>query len=515
MPFYYTPEEFSDDHRSLAATVRAFMDSEVYPQSNRIDSGDFELVKKLLGRAGELGLLGVDFGMVESAIVAEGVAHQGSFSVAVIGHTGIGTLPIVMYGNDEQKARLLPELAAGNLIGAFALTERNTGSDALSVETTAVPSDDGSSYLLGGEKIYCASGNIADLFTVFAKVEGRGLAAFLVERNTPGFAIGEGENMMGLGGLAAVPLSFSDVRVSSGNLLGELGRGHKIALNVLNIGRLKLGASCIGNSKRLIGEMVRCAKSRKRFGRPIADFELVRQKIARSACRVYMLESLIYRLAGAMDAAGGDVRNTSERFAAECAIAKVYGSETIAFVSDEAVQISGGEGYMRGNMVERAYRDFRIDRIFEGTNEINRLLIASAYVKNVIASEAKQSRPAGENGIASPLTGLAMTTHDVVTTAVKTLGDSLKSRQSVLSNISDLIIESYALESGLARAMATQNEHYRRICEVTIAERMPALLNLARQTMINVTGNCDNIEICEPLAVNTDALYGEIVEEIL
>lgn len=537
----FIPEQFSEEQRELGRTAERFSKGEVLPQRDRIEASEKGCVRSLLAKAGELGLLmaeipeafgGLGLSKVDAAIIAEHMTHEGSFTVAFLCHTGIGMLPLVYYGTPEQKAKYLPRLATGEMVGAYALTEPEAGSDALSARTSAVRSPDGSQYVLCGEKAYCTNGGIADLITLFAKVGGDQFTAFLVEKGMPGVAIGHEEDKMGICGSSTTAILLADAQIPAANVLGDIGRGHRVALNTLNLGRFKLGAACLGSCKRMLEQMTAQANVRRQFGRPIGAFELIRQKIARAVCRTYVLESLVYRYAGALDAAlapfdpasGADaagIRGAIEEYSVEAAIAKVFGSEALSSVADEAVQLFGGAGYIRGYAVEQEYRDCRVDRIFEGTNEICRLLIPATIIRRMMAGRLPLLQRFAEisGGLAAGFAatdpsapfaslvehveGLKRIAVSVIGVALQGLGEKLKVRQAVVEAIADLVIESYAADSGVARAIAIHRAGDAQraaragaICEAWLAERAPILVARARQALINIAGGA--VAECSP-----------------
>jgi alkylation response protein AidB-like acyl-CoA dehydrogenase len=486
-----TPEDLSDEQRQIAKTATEFARNEVMPALREIEAKNFAVTKGLLRKAGELGLMGVDVpemygGMemdkVTSAVVAEAVSKQASFSTTFSAHVGIGTLPIVWYGTEAQKQKYLPKLATGEWIGAYALSESTSGSDALNCRTRAVLSEDGRYYVLNGEKMWITNSGFADLFIVFAKTEGEKLSAFLVERNTPGFSIGPEEHKLGIRGSSTCPLILAECRVPVQNLLGEAGKGHHIAFNTLNIGRFKLGAACVGGARQVLEDAVQYAKARKAFGKTIADFGLIQEKVAECAAGVYAGQSLVYRTIGMIDAALADVdprapgasheiEKRVEEYAVECSIVKVWVSEMLQMVANHSVQIHGGYGYVEEYPAERAYRDARINPIFEGTNEINRLIITGWLMKRAmkgelpllaaikrlmdevisppIAAEESEGPLAGEYKMLAQAKKLGLFAAGA---ASQKYVQNLADQQEVMAAIADCAIEIYAMESCILRA---------------------------------------------------------------
>ena len=397
----FTAEDFSEEQRQVKATADRFMNEQVIPRISDFEQQEPGLARDLIRRAGDLGLLavlvpeaygGLEMNMTTAQVVAESVGHYAAFSTTYGAHTHIGTQPLVFFGSEEQKQQYLPRLITGEWLAAYCLTESQSGSDALNVRTRAELSPDGEHYILHGEKMWISNGGWADLYTVFAKIRGEEFTAFLVERGMEGVRPGTEERKMGLKGSSTTAVVLDNVAVPVRNVLGETGKGHRIAFNILNIGRLELGAACIGGGKEALSESLRYAKQRMAFGRPIAEFGLIQHKLAEMAIRLFAIESLVYRTSGLIDArlaalswnsanAAAEHLKAIEEYAIECSIAKVYCSEALDYIADEAVQIHGGYGFHQDYAVERIYRDSRVNRIFEGTSEINRLLIIGMLLK--------------------------------------------------------------------------------------------------------------------------------------
>jgi len=493
----FIPEEFSEEQQMIAATCREFLEREIWPRLDEIDKAKSpELISSLMDKAGELGLLGTGvpeeyggFGMSfnTSMLVAEVTGAGHSFSVALSAHTGIGTLPIVYYGNDEQKANYLPKLATGEWKAAYCLTEPDSGSDANSGKSRAKLSEDGTHYVLNGQKMWITNGGFADVFIVFAKIEENGqvdknLSAFILEKGFDGITMNEPEHKMGIKGSDTRQLFFNDVKVPVANLLSDRGNGFKIAVNILNIGRIKLGVAAVGGSKEVINNAVNYANERKQFKTSIAQFGAIKHKLAEMAIKVYASESASYRAGQNIDDMIEDLKSQGvndvtaklqalEQFAIECAIMKVHGSEALDYVVDEGVQVYGGMGYSADAPMDRAYRDARINRIFEGTNEINRMLVVDMLLKRAMKGELDLMGPAmgvakeimsipdfnteEEEGLfvaeKKVLKNLKKAALMVAGAAVQKFMMNLSNEQEILMNIADMVIEIYAAESVLLR----------------------------------------------------------------
>ncbi|GIW23212.1 MAG: acyl-CoA dehydrogenase [Candidatus Sericytochromatia bacterium] len=485
----FTPEDFSDEQRQMAELTRKFMENEVVGKVKELESKNWDLTVNLIKKAGELGLLSFDipeeFGglgldKTTSILVSEQISMQGSFAVSFGAHTSIGSLPIVYFGTKEQKEKYLPKIATGEIICAYALTEANSGSDALAAKAKAVLSSDGKNYILNGTKMWISNGGFADLFIVFAKVDGDKFTAFIVERNFPGVSSGQEEHKMGLNGSSTTTLILEDAIVPVENVLGEIGKGHKIAFNILNVGRFKLGAGSLGGAKNIIPVAIKYAKERKQFNKSISEFGLIKHKIAEMGIKAYATESMVYRTSGLIDKYietldknnPNDVLKAIEEFAVEASIMKVYGSEILGYCADEAVQIFGGYGYSEEYPVSRFYRDARINRIFEGTNEINRMLITGMLLKRAMSGhlplvqagmkimEEVMSLPSFEEEEETLLsTEKKLVSNSkkaillVAGVAIQKYMMKVNDEQEIMASIADAIMEVYAMESALLRTL--------------------------------------------------------------
>jgi butyryl-CoA dehydrogenase len=494
----FTPEDLNEEQRQIAATAAQFARDEILPLTDAIEAKEPGVMRLLIQKAAELGFTSVDIpeeyggvglDKIASTLITDHLSVLASFSTAFGGQIGIATLPLVWYGTADQKQRCLPKLASGEWIGAYALSEASSGSDAMSVRTRAALSADGSHYVLNGEKMWITNCGFADLFTVFAKIVdaetgSEKFSAFLIERTFPGLTVGAEEHKLGIRGSSTCPLVLSDCQVPAANLLGEAGKGHHIAFNVLNVGRFKLGVACVGGARHAMAHMIRYAKERHAFGKPIAEFGLIQRKIAISATRLYAAESMAYRTVGMIDAALGQLtpeqahtpRETQRRieeYAVECSILKVYGSEMLTVVADELVQTMGGYGYVEEYPAERFYRDARINRIFEGTNEINRLIITGWLMKRAMKGELpllpaikkimdEVMQPPSFEAVNDADDLLAREAEILASTrkialfaagaASQRFMTGLQDQQEIMADLADIIMQVYALDSALLRA---------------------------------------------------------------
>jgi len=489
----FTPEDFSEEHLMIIKTLESFIKNEVVPNIDALEHKDWDLTRRLMLQAGELGFLGVDIeeeyggselDHIASLLVCEYSALSGSWGLCLNDHTGIGSMPLVFFGNKAQKEKYLPALATGEKLGAYALTEPGAGTDAMSIQTTAVLSPDGKYYMLSGTKQYVTNGGFADIIFTYAKIDGDKMTAFILERDFEGISFGAEEKKMGLRGSSTCSIFLDGAKVPVENVLYEIGRGHIVAFNILNLGRFKLGAGSVGVAKLAMESSVGYSKERVQFGKPICQFGLIKHKIAEMATRLYMAESMVYRTGGLIDNIFATVDRAAEdtgrqsansifEYVVECSINKVYCSEMLAYVADEAVQIYGGYGYCEEYPVERIYRDNRIFRIFEGTNEINRLLIIGQMMRKAlkneipllpVAEKVREEVPAMEPLSPSSEDGSLGYQRKLVERAKKIFlflcggaaqkyGMALEEEQEVLGLLSDIAQEIYAMESGLLRAL--------------------------------------------------------------
>ena len=501
----FIPEDFTEEQKMIRDMCDQFLNIEVMPILDRIDNLEPGLMKSLLKKAGEQGLLSVAFpeeygglgkDFVTATIVNDNLGAGHSFSVAIAAHTGIGTLPILYFGTPAQKQKYIPKLITGEWAGAYGLTEPNSGSDALGAKTSAKLSADGRFYILNGQKCWITNGGFADVYTVFAKIDGDKFSAFIVDRGTEGFTQGPEEHKMGIKGSSTVQLYFQDCKVPVENLLGEIGKGHRIAFNILNIGRLKLCAAALGGSKRALSETVTYAKTREQFKQPIANFGAIKHKLAEMAIRIFVGESALYRTAKWIDDKEHELMEAgkpfneallgaAEEYAIECAMLKVYGSETLDYVVDEGVQVHGGNGFSAEYNISRAYRDSRINRIYEGTNEINRLLTLDMTLKRAMQGRLDLMGPvmgvqkelmsipdfsAGDETVFAKelklIENLKKSVLLISGAAVQKLMAKLESEQEVLMNIADMAIETFNAESVLLRVMKLVDQRGEENCKL-------------------------------------------------
>jgi alkylation response protein AidB-like acyl-CoA dehydrogenase len=503
----FTPEDFSDEQRMIHETAVEFMEKEMLPRLPEILSLKYEATRELLRKAGELGLLGVEIpeeygglglDKVSGCLVAETSARDGSFAVSFMGHTGIGTLPIVYFGTEEQKRKYLPKFASGEWISSYSLSEASSASDAMNAKAKAVLSKDGKSWILNGEKMWLTNAGFADVYITFAKVDGEHFTAFIIEKGMPGVSLGAEEKKTGIKGSSTRPLILSDAVIPKENLLGEIGKGHKIAFNILNIGRFKLGAGTTGGAKLAIRTAVEYGKGRTAFGHPITDFGLVKHKIGEMAILAYVSESMVYRTAGMIDRNLAGVATSDnaealkriEEYDVECSMIKVWCSEVLDYVVDETVQIHGGAGFVEDYPAERYWRDARVNRIFEGTNEINRLLVPGRLIRRASKGElpvfqkamglleeitAGPSVTDQKDGFLSAEARMAAGAKKVALmclgVATQKYGKALQEQQEILGHFADIAMEAYALETAVIRTQkraAAQGEEKTRLQETVV-----------------------------------------------
>jgi alkylation response protein AidB-like acyl-CoA dehydrogenase len=484
----FTPEDLSEEHVMIRDMTEQFVEQEVLPLVDKIENKDWDVTVNLLKRCSELGLLGIEvpekyggenLDKVSAMIVAEKMSRVASFAVSYGGHSGIGTLPIVYFGTEEQKQKYLPLLCKAEKISAYALSESSSGSDALSAKTSAVRSADGTHWVMNGEKMWITNAAFADVFMTFAQVDGKQFSCFIVEKDYPGVSTGAEEHKMGLRGSSTRPLILNGARIPIDNVIGEIGKGHHVAFNILNIGRAKLGAGAVGGAKTAFNDAVQYAKQRVAFGKPIAQFGAIKHKLAEMAIRIWVAEGMVYRTAGLMDRSleSIDVEDRSqalkaiEEYAIECSILKVFCSEVLDFAVDEAVQIYGGYGYSAEYAVERYYRDSRVNRIFEGTNEINRLLIPGmllkrassgklglhSAVRSVVDEVMSASLPEEPSGpFAAERAALVQAKKALLFTAgsaIQKFADSIRDEQEILMHLSNMVMDVYAMDTAVHRVM--------------------------------------------------------------
>jgi alkylation response protein AidB-like acyl-CoA dehydrogenase len=486
----FTPADLTDDQRLIGQTAEEFVKKEVVPLIPELEAHKEGLMAQTLKKAGEIGLLGgaipesyggAGLDKVSATLLAEKLAGYASFAVSHGGHAGIGTIPIVYFGTEAQKQKYLPKIATGELLSCYCLSEPQAGSDSLAARTRAVLSPDGKNWILNGQKMWITNGGFADVYVVFAKVDGEKFSCFIVERGTPGFSVGAEEKKMGIKGSSTVPIFFENAPVPKENLLHEIGRGHIVAFNTLNVGRFSLGAYCLGGAKEVLAASSKYSKERTAFGKSLCEFGLIKTKLGEMAIRIYAVESMIYRSAGMVEAgvgspaAGADKSQQAmqvlEEYAIESSISKVAGSETVDYCADEAVQIFGGYGFHEDYPVARAYRDSRINRIFEGTNEINRLLIIQMLIKRamagilplipaatklaeeVLAGPSFEETPGG--AFAEEERTLAQAKKIFLLaagTALQKFRDQLAEQQEIVAALANIVMDVYAMESSLRRA---------------------------------------------------------------
>ena len=562
----FTPEDMNDEQKMIGQSVLEFVEKEVEPVREKIEGLDYEVSRQLMLKAGELGFLGaevpeqyggLELDKISATVISENMVRSGSFTLTHGAHIGIGSLPIVLFGTPEQKQKYLPKLVTGEWIAAYALTEPGSGSDALGAKTTAVLSEDGKYYILNGAKQFITNGGFADVFTVYAKVDGEKFTAFIVERNFPGVSIGPEEKKMGIKGSSTCPVILEDVKVPVENVLGEIGKGHVIAFNILNIGRFKLGVGAVGTTKWAIELSAKYANERKQFGVPISSFRLIQQKLADMNIATYVNESAVYRTAGLIDDTLKDLDPNApdigkvtgkriEEYAIECSINKVFGSEIMDYVVDEAVQVHGGYGYIQEYKVEQMYRDSRINRIFEGTNEINRLLIPGTLVKKAMRGDLPLLA-AVQNLQKELLTYMPMPAEGLLG-AEKTLIDAakkialmvaglgvqkyqmaLEKEQELLANVADLIIYIYAMESAYLRTMKAvardgQEAHQNKIdmTQVYVHEAFDRVEQIARASLAAISEGDQLLtqlsilkRLCRRNPINTIALKRDIAQRVI
>jgi alkylation response protein AidB-like acyl-CoA dehydrogenase len=528
----FTLEDLSDEHQQIVQTTQDFAKNEILPNAEKIEHKEFAVTRELIRKACEIGIGNVDIpeayggsdmDKIASAIIAEHLSVNGSFSVAFGGHVGIGTLPIVYFGTPDQKQKYLPRLASGEWIAAYALSESTSASDAMNPRTKAVLSPDGKEWILNGEKMWITNGGFADVFIIFAKVDGEKFSAFIVERNSPGFQNGAEEKKMGIRGSSTTPIILNDCRIPKENLLGEIGKGHVIAFNTLNIGRYKLGAGVVGGARNALNNAVGYAKQRKAFGKTLSEFGLIKEKIANMATSIFTGEAMSYRTVGMIDAAMAEIDKNSpdvykqtakniEEYAVECSILKVFGSEMLDYVVDETVQIYGGYGFVEEYPAERAYRDSRVNRIFEGTNEINRMIITGWLLKRAMSGQLAlmpaikklmdeiMSGPSTGETLEGALSAERTLVANAKKVALMLAGAAsqkymmaIADQQEILAAIADMVIDIFAMDSVVLRTqklIERQGEVKSQVAvamtQVSLAKAMDNLEASARKVLAAV-----------------------------
>jgi butyryl-CoA dehydrogenase len=562
----FTPEDFSEEQQEIARTTAEFAEKSILPRVAEIEAKNFAVTRELLLEAGQLGLLSVDvpeqygglaLDKVTSALVADRIAVSASFSVSISAHTGIGTLPVIWYGTPAQKEKYLPKLASGEWVAAYALSESSSGSDAMNIRTQARLSADGKQYILNGEKMWISNAGFADLFIVFAKIVGENgqpeqFSAFIIERNTPGLTIGAEEHKLGIRGSSTCPLVLSDCAIPAENLLGDAGKGHHIAFNILNVGRYKLGAATLGGARQTFRNALRYGKQRMAFGKPITSFGLVQEKIADTAAGIFAGEALVYRVVGAIDAAlstlapdapAADVQKRIEDYAVECSIVKVWCSEMLERAVDHSVQIYGGYGYVEEYPAERFYRDSRINRIFEGTNEINRLIITGFMMKRamqgrlallpaiskvmdeVMAGPSVREEASGAFAAEKALLGSAKRLGLFCSGAAsQKYPTTLQDQQEIMGALADILIEILVMESAILRAekFSGRSQIAIRLAQLTAARSFRIVKDSAER-ILGAIAEGDmlrtHMAIFRRLAkhdpINTIAIGRAVAEEVL
>jgi len=520
----FTPEDFTEEQKQIAQTTSQFADEQVLASIHEIEAKNYEVTKRLMREAGDLGLMSVDvpeeYGGLEldkvtSTLIGDRISVSGSFSVTFMAHVGIGMLPVVWYGTSQQKEKYLPRLASGEWIASYALSESSAGSDAMNIKTRATLSPDGRHYILNGEKMWISNAGMASLFTIFAKIDGEKFTAFLIEAGTPGLTVGKEEHKLGIRGSSTCPLILADCYVPVENVLGEVGKGHQIAFNILNVGRYKLAAGAIGASRNALRDAIRYGRERIAFGKPITSFGLVQEKIAESAAGIYAGEAVVYRVVGAIDAGLASVDKSApdysmqvqkaiEEFAVECSILKFWGSEMLERVVDHVLQLHGGYGYVEEYPAERAYRDARINRIFEGTNEINRLITTGWMIKRAMQGrlallpaikkvmDEVMAGPGERNGFHGTLADERALLANAkklglfcAGVASQKFGMELADQQEVMGMLADILAEVLVLDSVVLRTakMAGRNALGVKLAKYYAARSMRVIVNAAERVI--------------------------------